>query len=214
MKVYDQCVLPCLIHSVMNSRRLDAYRRRLAIQAKGVTLEIGFGSGRNLPFYIPDQVERLYALEPDANMLKLGQKDVSHAPFPIEILHCTAEHIPLPDRSIDTALCSWTLCSVPDIRMALHEIRRVLKPDGYFAFCEHGLASDPGVARWQQKLTPMWSRFVGGCHLDRSIDELLRDSGFRIARLENSYQSMVKPMSYMYEGLADLEGAKSTADAL
>jgi ubiquinone/menaquinone biosynthesis C-methylase UbiE len=202
MNVYSQHVFPRFIHFVMNAHRLDAYRERLASQAQGTVLELGFGSGRNLPFYRPQQVAKLYAVEPEVGMLELGEKHIASAPFPVEILLESAEHISLPDQSIDTVICSWTLCSIPDLNAALTEVRRVLRPDGVFLFAEHGLAPEARIAQWQHYLTPLWRRCVGGCHLDRPIDQLLTRAGFDIVTLTNSYLSAVKAMSYMYEGRA------------
>lgn len=200
--LYDRHVLPSLTHWAMRASLLQKYRRRVASQASGLVLEIGFGSGLNLPFYDPARVTRLYALEPQEGMLKLAGKAIARASFPVEVLHAGAEQIPLPDQSVDTVLSTWTLCTIPPLDKALGEIRRVLTPSGQFLFAEHGLSSEPRVARWQHRLTPMWRRCAGGCHLNRKHDDLLHAAGFYLASAESGYAGPLKIATYMYQGRA------------
>lgn len=202
MGFYDRHVLPRLMNLAMRSSFLEAHRQRLVRQARGGVLELGFGSGVNFPYYDPLRVTRLYALEPDEGMLKQALEPLAQAPFPVEVLKVGAECIPLPDHSVDTVLSTWTLCTIPHVETALAEVRRVLKPEGQFLFQEHGLSPEPGVARWQHRLTPLWSRCAGGCHLDREPETLLSASGFALTDLQKSYIGPVKLMTYMYEGRA------------
>lgn len=202
MDFYDRYILPYLVHVTMRSRLLTDYRRDTAGQAHNIVLELGFGSGLNLPFYDSDRVRLVYALEPDPNMLTLARKRIARAPFPVTILRARAEHIPLPDASVDTVVSTCTLCTIPDIEAALADARRVLKPEGRFLFADHGLSPESRVARWQHRLTPYWCRCAGGCHLDRPHDELLKQAGFALETCATDYAALLKPMSYMYTGRA------------
>lgn len=200
--LYNRYVLPHLINISMGSDFLRDYRHRSVGSARGRVLELGFGSGINLPFYQAAQVERLYALEPEAAILKLARKRIARAAFPIEVLEAGAECIPLIDNAIDTVVSTWTLCSIADVEAALAEVRRVLAPGGQFVFVEHGLSPEDRVALWQRRLTPCWRCCAGGCHLDRQPDVLLRNAGFQIETLNNNYLGRPKFLTYLYEGHA------------
>ncbi|MAM59996.1 MAG: SAM-dependent methyltransferase [Maritimibacter sp.] len=200
MSFYSHHIQPRLVHLTMRSGLLEEHRRRTVTRARGVVLELGFGSGLNLPFYQSEQITQLYALEPDVSMLKFAHKLIARATFPVEILQTGAERIPLPDQSVDTVLCTWTLCTIPSVEAALAEARRVLRPEGQFVFVEHGLSPDPKVARWQHRLTPLWRRCAGGCHLNRQADVLLRAAGFELGSVDTGYLGRPKTMTYMYEG--------------
>lgn len=182
----------------MSQERFTAYRRRLVSAAEGRVLEIGLGSGLNLPFY-PARVTNILGLDPSAALL--SRVRVDGAP-PVILLKGSGEHIPLERASVDTVVVTWTLCSVPHAPAALGEIRRVLRPTGRLLFVEHGLAPDLRVARWQRRLTPLWKRVAGGCHLDRPVDRLIVDAGFRLEQLETGYMPGPRPMTFMYEGSA------------
>lgn len=199
MGFYHDRVLPLLIHLAMRQDRLAAYRRRVVSAAEGRVLEVGVGSGLNLPFY-GGGVARVIGLDPSARLL--GWARESGAAPPVDLVEGSAERIPLATGSVDTIVTTWTLCSIPDARAALGEMRRVLKPAGRLLFVEHGLAPDPRVRRWQDALTPAWKHLAGGCHLNRPITELIAGSGFRIERLETGYMPGPKPMTFMYEGAA------------
>lgn len=199
MGFYHDRVLPLLIHLAMRQDRLAAYRRRVVPAAEGRVLEVGVGSGLNLPFY-GGGVARVIGLDPSARLL--GWARESGAAPPVDLVEGSAERIPLATGSVDTIVTTWTLCSIPDARAALGEMRRVLKPAGRLLFVEHGLAPDPRVRRWQDALTPAWKHLAGGCHLNRPIAELIAGSGFRIERLETGYMPGPKPMTFMYEGAA------------
>lgn len=202
MGLYDRHVLPKLMHLAMSLPQLHAYRQRTVGQAREVVLELGFGSGLNLPFYDAARVTRLVALEPAENLLTLAKGRISRAPFPVEVVQTGAERIPLADASVDTVLCTWTLCSIPAVEQALAEVRRVLKPDGRLLFVEHGLSPEPRVAHWQRRITPLWRHCAGGCHLDRKTDALVSAAGLRLANLRTGYMGPLKTLGYMYEGCA------------
>jgi ubiquinone/menaquinone biosynthesis C-methylase UbiE len=164
-------------------------------------LEIGIGSGLNLRSY-PAAVEQIIGLDPSPRLLALAQDAALRIPIPVELIQASAEAIPLSDRSVDTILTTWTLCSIADIRQALAEMRRVLRPGGRLLFVEHGRAPQPAVQWWQDRLTPLWKRLGGGCHLNRDMSDLIAGAGFRIDRLETGYMPGPKPMTFMYEGSA------------
>ena len=169
--------------------------------ARGVVIEVGIGSGLNLPFYT-DAVTRLYGVDSSAELLEMARARAAQRPFPVDLIQQDAARVPLADASVDTAVVTWALCSIPDAGAALREIRRVLASDGTFIFVEHGLAADGGVRTWQNRLTPVWRRFTGGCHLNRKIDDLVRDAGFTITDLRTGYLPGPRALTFMYEGMA------------
>ncbi len=201
MGLYQDHVLPRLIHLSMRQRNLAAYRARVIPAAQGCVLEIGIGSGLNLPYY-GTTVERVIGLDPSPQLLAMAREAARRTSIPLEFVEKSAEAIPLYNRSIDTVVTTWTMCSIPDAQRALGEMRRILKPEGRLLFVEHGRSPDPGVRRWQDRLTPVWRRIGGGCHLNRAIGELIEGAGFRIERMEMGYMRGPKPMAYMYEGVA------------
>jgi ubiquinone/menaquinone biosynthesis C-methylase UbiE len=201
VRIYEKYVLPKLIHLAMRQKRATAERRKFIPLASGTVLEIGIGSGLNLPFYGPT-VRKLYALDPSLELWKMAHQRVRKAPFPVEFLTSSAEHIPLADMTVDTVVTTWTLCTIPDPIRALTEMKRVLKPEGRLVFVEHGRSPDPGVLAWQNRLTPLWTRIGGGCHLNRHIDDLIADAGFHVTQIERGYSRGPKPMTYLYKGLA------------
>ncbi len=201
MGLYQDRVLPLLIHLSMRQRNLAAYRARVIPGAEGRVLEIGIGSGLNLPFYTTT-VEEVIGLDPSPKLLAMARAAARRTSVPVELTENSAEAIPLYNRSIDTVVTTWTLCSIPDVQRALGEMRRVLKPGGRLLFVEHGRAPDPSVRRWQNCLTPIWKRLSGGCHLNLAISELIEGAGFRIERLDTGYMRGRNPMAFMYEGSA------------
>jgi ubiquinone/menaquinone biosynthesis C-methylase UbiE len=203
MSVYEDQILPYLIHLSMRPGTLAAYRRRVVPAAEGRVLEIGVGSGLNLPFYGAATTD-VVGLDPSVKLLWMARKAAHKTMRGIALLEGSAEAVPLEDRSVDTVVTTWTLCTIPDVHRALGEMRRVLKPTGRLLFVEHGRSPDARVRRWQDRLTPVWRRISGGCHLNRPIAQLLEEAGFRIEQLENSYMPGPKPMTYMYEGSARL----------
>jgi len=182
----------------------DATRLRGAWvpQARGRVLEIGIGSGLNLPFY-SSEVECVYGVEPSIELQKMAQERATISKTKVQFLSQSAEDtLGFADESIDTIVMTWTLCSIADPTMALAQMKRVLKADGRMLFIEHGRSVDAGVARWQDRLTPVWKKIGGGCHLNRKIDELLGAAGFKIRELKTSYLPGPRPMTYTYEGFA------------
>ena len=201
MGLYQDHVLPRLIHLSMRQRNLAAYRARVLPAAQGRVLEIGIGSGLNLPYY-STTVEQVIGLDPSPKLLAMAREAARRTSLPLELIENSAETIPLYNRSIDTVVTTWTMCSIPDVQRALGEMRRILKPEGRLLFVEHGRSPDPDIRRWQDRLTPVWRRVGGGCHLNRAIGELIEEAGFRIERLETGYMRGPKPMTFMYEGSA------------
>lgn len=197
MHLYDDLILPPLIDLAMRSARLRPYRARVAGAAEGRVLEIGIGSGRNLPFYGP-RVGEVIGLDPSTGLLARARAAAGQAAPPLRLVSGTAEAIPLDARSIDTIVMTWAACSIPRVA----DMRRVLRPGGRLVFVEHGLAPDPPVARWQERLTPVWRRLSGGCHLDRRIDRLVAEAGFRVDRLDCAYLPGPRILTYFYEGTA------------
>jgi ubiquinone/menaquinone biosynthesis C-methylase UbiE len=201
MGFYEQHILPRLIDAVMRQERLTEYRRRVLSEAEGRVLEIGVGSGLNFPFYASTTPQAI-GLDPSPRLLSMADRARSGARCRVELLEGSAEAIPLEDRSVDTVVATWTLCSVPNVARALAEIRRVLSPSGRLLFVEHGRSPDASVRQWQDRLTPFWRRVAGGCHLNRPVSELIEDAGFRIERLQTGYMKGPRPMTFMYEGRA------------
>ena len=201
MNPYDRYVLPRLIDLAMRNKVAAAERARLIPRATGRVLEIGIGSGLNLPFYGP-AVERLHGIDPRRELWAFARQRLERVSFPVEFVEASAEQIPMDDRSVDTVVTTWTLCSIPDARLAVLEIKRVLRSGGQLLFVEHGLAPDPRVVAWQDRLNPIWRRIAGGCNLNRKIDSLLLDGGFRLAESEPAYVSGLRLMTYLYRGVA------------
>ena len=205
MSFYDERILPPLINLVMQQRQLRRYRHTLVPRARGRVLEIGVGSGLNLPFYGAG-VESVIGIDPSARLLAMARRIADATAVRAELLLGSAMALPLPAASVDTVVMTWTLCSIPDPALALREMRRVLRPGGALLFVEHGLSPESGVARWQRALTPIWRHVAGGCHLDRRIDHLVRDAGFEIPVLATGYADGPRPMTFMYEGRAEPTG--------
>jgi ubiquinone/menaquinone biosynthesis C-methylase UbiE len=198
---YADRVLPHLVNLAMRNRRLTPYRQRVAGAATGRVLEIGAGSGLNLPFYT-SRVDALVALDPSPRLMAMTRRAAADAPVPIEAIEGSAETLPLDDRSIDSVVTTWALCSIADIHRALGEVRRVLKPGGQLLFVEHGLSPEPRVQAWQDRLTPIWRPIAGGCHLNRPIRDLIEGAGFAIRAISTGYIPGPKIMTYLIEGRA------------
>ena len=169
--------------------------------ARGVVLEVGVGSGLNLPFYTAE-VTKLHAVDTSAELLAMARPKAKGLVFPVEFLQQNAERIPLHDGSVDTVVVTWSLCSIDNPAAALREVRRVLRPGGAFIFVEHGLAPDATVRKWQNRLTPIWRHVAGGCHLNRPIDGLISDAGFTTTTLKSGYIRGPRVATYTYEGRA------------
>jgi ubiquinone/menaquinone biosynthesis C-methylase UbiE len=206
MGFYEERVLPRLIDLALSGHAFAELRARVASELEGDVLEVGFGSGRNVPYYSP-KVRRVRAVDPAVAGRRLAAQWVAASPIPVEYIGLDGEHLPLEDASVDHVLTTWTLCTIPDVERALSEIRRVLRPGGGLHFVEHGRAPDPRVARWQDRLTPVQRRIAGGCHLNRPIDELVAGAGLEVARLDNFFMPGVKAFGYMFEGVATKRGS-------
>ncbi len=202
MQLYDQYVLPVLLDALCGMKAIEAVRAELIPLARGRVLEIGIGTGRNLPHYDAAQLGDLCGLDPAAQMNAKAQKRARAKGIDIELLTLSAEKIPAADASFDTVVSTFTLCTIPDAVAALREMRRVLKPGGKLLFCEHGTAPDASVRRWQDRLTPYWKPIAGGCHLNRDIRQLLRAGGFVSADLQERYLPGPRAMTYVYSGSA------------
>jgi SAM-dependent methyltransferase len=199
--LYQRYVLPRLLDAAMRLSEVQRYRAELIPRAHGAVLEIGIGSGLNLPFY-GAAVDRLDGVDPSAELLAMTRRRIGAVPFTVDLLASPAETLPLEDASFDVAVTTFTLCSVSDPAAVLREVRRVLKPGGTLLFAEHGLAPDAGVERWQHRLNPAWTRFAGGCNLDRRIDALIVHAGFALTEVTRGYAKGPKPLSYIYSGEA------------
>jgi ubiquinone/menaquinone biosynthesis C-methylase UbiE len=202
MGFYDRYILPRLIHLACGTDPVMRQRRKVVPAAHGEVLEIGVGSGLNLSFYDRDRVQRLWALEPSPEMIARAREQPAAQGWACEFLEAGAEEIPLADDSVDTAVMTFTLCTIPEPDRALAEIRRVLRPQGQLLFCEHGLAPDAGVERWQRRIEPLWKRVSGGCHLTRDTPGLLRNAGFSLSRLDTMYLPGLRAMSFNTWGAA------------
>ena len=202
MGFYANCILPYLIHLSMRQGQVSRQRGRVIPAAAGRVLEVGIGSGLNLPYY-SDAVTALCGVDPSERLIAMARRAGAGLPFAVDLTARSAEALPFDDASFDTAVSTWTLCSIPDARAALAEIRRVLKPAGTLIFIEHGAAADGRVAAWQDRLNPLWSRCAGGCQLNRRIDALVTGAGFSITRLDTGHLvDGPRPLTFHYRGQA------------
>lgn len=202
MGLYSRFILPKVVHFTCGMKPIMHQRRKVVPQAEGLVLEIGVGSGLNLPFYDADRVSKVLGLEPSAEMRQIASRAAADAPVDVEFIDLPGENIPLNDGSVDTILVTYTLCTIPDTQAALNQMSRVLKPGGRLIFCEHGAAPDASVRRWQDRLNPLWGRLGGGCHLNRMIPDLITAGGFRIDQMESMYIPGWRPASFNYWGSA------------
>lgn len=200
MKIYQRHVLPQLIDIVCGLPAFEREREKLVPQATGRVLEIGIGTGRNLPHYRRGQLECLCCVDPGLHA-KARRRARSLGLAIIE-MPLSAERIPVDNASFDCVVCTFSLCSIPDPQAALAEVRRVLRPGGRLLFSEHGVAPDPGVRRWQERLTPAWKHIAGGCHLDRDIPALIESGGLRIDSLQAGHVRGPRLLTYLYSGVA------------
>lgn len=202
MTWYERHVLPHLIECACGMGRIMRLRESLIPRARGRVLEVGIGTGLNLPHYDPAKVTHICGLDPSSAMHRLGRQRAARCRVPVESIVLSAERIAANDASFDTVVSTFTLCTIPDAVSALQEMRRVLKPGGELVFCEHGKAPDASVYRWQDRLTPLWKPLAGGCHLNRDIPALLIQGGFALRQVDASYLPGPKPMMFVYRGAA------------
>jgi ubiquinone/menaquinone biosynthesis C-methylase UbiE len=199
---YQDQILPRVQNKLMDRKDLREVRARVCSTLSGDVVEVGFGTGLNAPHY-PGTVHTIAAVEPSALCMRLAQTHIAAASAKVELAGLTGEKLDLPSDAFDSALSTWTLCSIPDVDAALAEIRRVLKPGAKFHFVEHGRAPDAGVARWQERIEPPWKHVAGGCHVTRPISELVERAGFDIEALNTYYMpSEPKVFGYTFEGIA------------
>jgi ubiquinone/menaquinone biosynthesis C-methylase UbiE len=201
MGFYETHVLPRFTNLALGRREFTRLRARVATGLDGEVLEVGFGSGLNVPHY-PAAVKRVRAVDPATVGRNLASKRVAASMVPVEYVGLDAEALPLEDASVDHVLTTWTLCTIPDVDRALAEISRVLRPGGALHFVEHGHSPDPKVADWQDRLTPLQRRLFGGCHLNRAIDRLVVGAGLEMTSMDNYYVRGPRPFGYMFEGVA------------
>ena len=202
MSWYEDRLLPRLTNLVCGARPAAKQRRKIVPRAEGDVLEIGFGSGLNLPFYDSTRVGRVWGLEPSEGMRRLAAKRLCETEVDVELIDLPGEEIPLEDDSVDTVLVTYTLCTIPDVMPALAGMRRVLKPGGRLLYCEHGKAPDEGVHKWQERLNPGWKRLAGGCNMHRDIPALLDEAGFAVEDDNRMYIPGLRVLSYNYWGAA------------
>ncbi len=199
---YRRHILPWLIHWTCGLDPLSRQREKLVPLAQGRVLEIGIGSGHNVPYYNPTRVQWLIGIDPSRDVWEIGRKRLAKPAFPVHFIAASASELPIRGHGVDTVLITYALCTIPDVSKALQEIKRVLRPGGMLLFCEHGLAPDASIARWQHRLTPLWKPVSGGCHLNRNMPEIVRRAGFQIETLETQYLPGWKPATFNYLGVA------------
>ncbi|WP_372780795.1 class I SAM-dependent methyltransferase [Litorivivens sp.] len=203
MSFYEQHILPHVIDLACGDKVIMDERSSLLGAAEGRVLEVGMGSGLNLRYYNPDKVDFVWGLEPSEGMRKKARKNLARSPVQVEWLGLPGEEIPLDNHSADTVVLTFTLCTIPDWEAALKQMHRVLKPGGRLLFCEHGAAPDESVARWQDRINPVWKKVAGGCHLNRRIPELLAQGGFTIGDLQMDYLPKTPRIAgFRYKGYA------------
>jgi len=203
LSFYNKYILPKVLNCACASKPINYQRDKIVPLAEGVVLDIGIGSGLNIPFYNKAKIKQLYGLDPSKELLDIAKSVAKKENLEIEFLECGAESIPLLDKSIDTVLITDTMCTIPDVALSNSEIIRVLKDDGKLLFCEHGLAPDKNIAKWQKRINPLWSKIAGGCNLNRDIPNLISSSGFKISNMEEMYlPSTPKFAGYNYWGVA------------
>lgn len=199
---YEQRILPLGLDWACGLGRFTAQRQRVVPQARGRVLEIGIGTGLNLPHYTAQQVERITGIDPATELHAKAKRRAQAAGLRVELVPLQAEHLPFDDHSFDSVVVTYALCTITDPLAALHEMRRVLKPEGRLIYAEHGLAPELAVQRWQRRITPYWCRCAGGCQLDRDIPALLQSAGFELLDAQAGYIAGPRPFTYNYWGQA------------
>lgn len=199
---YDRHLLPHLLDFACGMKPIRRQREMIVPLAHGRVLEVGIGTGLNMPYYDKSRVRYIVGVDPALQMHRLASKRIARAGLDVELVGVTAETIPLEDDSIDTVVSTYTLCTIPNPVVALQEMHRVLAPGGRLLFCEHGRAPDESVRRWQTRLTPHWQKIAGGCHLDRDIPALLAGAGFRCDSLQTRYLPGPRLLTFNYWGAA------------
>ena len=202
MSWYEERILPHMINLACSVKPARKQREKIVPLAEGDVLEIGIGSGLNLPHYDPQTVRKIWGLEPSVGMRRLAEKNLEGMNLDLEFIDLPGEEIPLEANSVDTVLMTYTLCTISDAATALEGMRRVLKPSGRLLFCEHGAAPEENIRRWQNRLNTGWSKIAGGCNMKRNIPEMINAAGFHIVDDERMYIPGLRILSYNYWGSA------------
>ncbi|MDA8674877.1 class I SAM-dependent methyltransferase [Gammaproteobacteria bacterium] len=202
MGLYDKYILPKFLNCACGSKPINYQRQKVVPLAKGKVLDIGIGSGLNIPFYNSDKIDQVIGIDPSHELIELAKELANDSKASIELVIGSAESIPYPDNFFDTVLVTYTMCTIPNVSIANKEIWRVLKDDGRLIFCEHGLAPDKKISKWQNRIDPFWGKIAGGCHLNRDIQKLITDAGFSFESLDKMYiPSTPKFAGYNYWGI-------------
>ncbi|MDA8902932.1 class I SAM-dependent methyltransferase [Porticoccaceae bacterium] len=203
MGFYDKHILPHFLNCACGSKPIKYQREKVVPMAEGLVLEVGIGSGLNIPYYDGAKVDKILGLDPSEELNRMALKVAEDKGIPVEFILSGAEAMPLPDNHVDTVLVTFTMCTIPEVAAANKEMLRVLKPGGKMIFCEHGLAPDTNVSKWQSRIDPIWGKIAGGCHLNRDIPGLITAAGFEIEAMEQMYlPSTPKFAGYNYWGTA------------
>ena len=202
MGLYSRYILPKVVHFTCGLKPNMRQREKVVPRARGRVLEVGIGSGLNLPYYDSAKVTKVWGLDPAPEMTQMAKRAAGSLPFEVEFISLPGDQIPLEDNSVDTVVLTYTLCTIADTTPALRQISRVLRPGGELIFCEHGAAPDASVRRWQDRLNPIWKRLGGGCNLNRPIPTIIEAGGFRIKSLHTMYIPGWRPASFNYWGTA------------
>ena len=202
MGLYDKYILPKFLNCACGSKPINYQRQKVVPLAKGKVLDIGIGSGLNIPFYNSDKIDKVIGIDPSHELIDLAKELANDCKASIELVIGSAESIPYPDNFFDTVLVTYTMCTIPNVAIANKEMWRVLKDDGRLIFCEHGLAPDKKISKWQNRIDPFWGKIAGGCHLNRDIQKLITDAGFSFESLDKMYiPSTPKFAGYNYWGI-------------
>ena len=203
INLYDKYILPHLLNCSCNTKPFISQREKVIPLAKGNVLEVGIGSGLNLPFYKKDRIKEIWGLDPSGNLLLMAKKKAKAENMNIQLLNASAESIDFEDNYFDTVIITYTLCSIMDVEQALSEIKRVMKTDGGLIFCEHGASPEQKIFEWQNRLNNIWSKISGGCNMNKKIPSILESSGFIISQLKTMYLPKTpKILGYNYWGIA------------
>ena len=203
MSLYEKYVLPKFLNCACGSKPVSYQRKKVVPLAEGKVLEIGIGSGLNLPFYDKAKIDEIWGLDPSEQLSEMAKQVADEESMEVKFISSGAEDIPLPDNYFDCVLVTYTMCTIPEVQRANQEIRRVLKDDGKMIFCEHGEAPDQNIRKWQNRINPFWGKLAGGCNINRKIPSLIQDSGFDIIEMEEMYlPNTPKIAGYNYWGYA------------
>ena len=203
MSLYDKYVLPKFLNCACGSNPVSRQRQKVVPLVEGKVLEVGVGTGLNLPFYDKSKIDELWGLDPSEELSDMARKLADRENIVVNFISSGAEEIPLPDSYFDSVLITYTMCTIPEVARANREIKRVLKTGGKLIFCEHGEAPDENIRKWQKRINPFWGKLAGGCNIDRKIPTLIQNSGFEIVELEEMYLPKTpKIAGYNYWGYA------------